>query len=683
MKDDHFIDAALRENARLGTQDDEQFITDLEARIDAKTEATPQANFQFRYLAASAAILILGLGAFLLIPATQKKPTQLASGDITETAFSEELTILRSSSIQKEHPSAEQSTSVIQSRPVGEALTGLKKDQKKHQDEPDFPKKSSAHVIKSKQPLLSSSAPSEFNLPTQDPESAMLLKRESRPIPSKAANQNQYTSRKRAQLVDEFDFRIKSQPRPSDRYAPLIDKGFLAVEQAPLSTFSIDVDTASYTNARKIISTGGTPHPNSVRIEEMINYFHYDYPQPSANHPIGIHTEVAACPWNTDHRLVKVGLQAKAVKAEERKAANLVFLIDVSGSMSNAEKLPLLTDSFQILLNQLNEEDRVSLVVYAGRQAILMQPTSMDAEGRATARKTLTQLRSGGGTNGAAGITTAYKLAHKAFRKNGVNRIILATDGDFNVGISSTDALVKLAKKQAAEDIYLTVLGFGRGNLNDALMETLSNDANGNYFYLDSLKEAQKVFQHQIAGTLETVAKDTKIQVEFNPTKVASYRLIGYVNRRLKDEDFTNDQIDAGDVGAGHQVTALYEVIPVGVATKNKVKLKYQPSAEPPSTPHQTENSDELLTVSLRYKLPGEDTSELLSHPLIDQKNHEASPDFKFSSSVALWGMLLRNSPHLGTGNWDMLKTLAAEGTGPDPRGHRIEFRDLVRKTAK
>ena len=419
-------------------------------------------------------------------------------------------------------------------------------------------------------------------------------------------------------------------------------------------------------------------HPDAVRIEEMINYFDYRYAQPEGDHPFAVHTEVASCPWNPKHRLVRIGLQGEKIDKGERKAANLVFLLDVSGSMKSPDKLPLLVQSFQILLKQLNEEDRVSLVVYAGRQAVLLNPTAIDEDGRTEVSEALKKLSAGGSTAGAAGIKTAYELARKGFVEGGVNRVILATDGDFNVGTTNSTELEKLVKNQAEGNISLTILGFGQGNLNDAMMEKLTNSGDGNYFYLDSLREGQKVFQEGLTGTIQTIAKDVKIQVEFNPGKVGRYRLIGYANRRLKDEDFKNDKVDAGDIGAGHRVTALYEIVPAGVMVANE--LKYQKVKE--ELKLDVVDSPEMLTVKLRYKQPDGDVSTELARPLTDTGNpwEKSSEDFKFSSGVALWGMLLRNSPYAGSGTPELVSELSSSGQGDDVNGDRVELMDLVRR---
>lgn len=479
-------------------------------------------------------------------------------------------------------------------------------------------------------------------------------------------------------------FGFNAVPQESgNRYGGLVEQEFLSPLSAPLSTFSIDVDTASYTNIRKHILEGTAINPNAVRIEEMINYFDYRYEEPRDDHPFSVQMEVADCPWNTKHRLVKIGLKGKEVK-EDRKAANLVFLIDVSGSMSSSDKLPLLVKSFEILLKSLNERDRVSLVVYAGREEVVLRPTAINDAGRKAVSAALKKLSAGGSTNGESGIATAYDLARSGFLKGGVNRVVLATDGDFNVGTTNQDELLKLVKNQAEGEISLTILGFGQGNLNDELMEQLSNNGDGNYFYLDSLREGQKVFQHDLTGTIETIAKDVKIQVEFNPGKVARYRLLGYANRRLKDEDFTNHQVDAGDVGGGHNVTALYELIPVGADSAPLAPgLKYQ-KVEEAEPPRKLVDSPESLTVKSRYKMSDGDVSSEISKSLIDEGRslQEATADFRFASAVAMWGLFLSDSEYLGNGTVPLLEDLALDAIGEDLQGERAECLDLIRKWA-
>ena len=423
----------------------------------------------------------------------------------------------------------------------------------------------------------------------------------------------------------------------------------------------------------------------------MVNYFNYSYPQPEGEHPFSVNVETASCPWNTEHRLVKVGLQGKDVIREQRPAANLVFLLDVSGSMNSDDKLPLLVDSVKILLKELNADDSVSLVVYAGRQGLALPPTYVDDEGRKTILEKLSSFRSGGSTNGGSGITLAYKMAKKHFVKGGVNRVILGTDGDFNVGLTDRKALVSMVEREAKSGVYLSVLGLGSGNLNDAMLEDITNKGNGNYSYIDSLREGRKVFLDDMMGNLVTIAKDVKIQVEFNPAKVESYRLIGYANRLLKPEDFKNKKIDAGEIGAGHTVTALYEIVPGNAKDaaaavddleyqKNKVNLKPVKRA--------VVDSPNMLTVKLAYKGPEatkESESTYFKTRIKDSELawSDASDDFKFASGVALFGMLQRGSEHVGEGTYQLVRDLAEKGRGKDEKSHRTEFSDLVRKVAK
>jgi len=483
------------------------------------------------------------------------------------------------------------------------------------------------------------------------------------------------------------------QPRPvqGNRYGALTDNTFKSPWKAPFSTFSVDVDTASYTNIRRMIQGGQAVAKDAVRIEEMINYFSYNYPQPEGKHPFSVNVETASCPWNEQHRLVKVGLKGKDIIREERPAANLIFLLDVSGSMNSQDKLPLLVDSMKILLKELNADDSVSIVVYAGAQGLALPPTYVDEAGRKTILNKLNNFRSGGSTNGGAGITLAYKMAKKHFVKGGVNRVILGTDGDFNVGATGDESLVSMVEREAKSGVFLSVLGFGQGNLNDSMLEKITNKGNGNYSYIDSLSEGRKVFLDDMMGNLVTIAKDVKIQIEFNPAKVKSYRLIGYANRMLKAEDFRNKLIDAGEIGAGHTVTALYEIVPGNAAEIAPVVdgLKYQKKkAEPKPVDREVVGSPEMLTVKLAYKQPEatkETESTYFNTAVIDSEKTwlQASEDFKFSSGVALCGMILRQSEHAGQGNYELVKKLAEQGRGKDEKGYRTEFSDLVRRLTK
>ena len=470
-------------------------------------------------------------------------------------------------------------------------------------------------------------------------------------------------------------------------YDHLVENPFLSAKSNPLSTFSIDVDTASYSNTRRFINEGELPPKDAVRVEAMINYFNYDYAQPTDDKPFAVHVDLAGCPWEQSHRLVRIGLKGKEIATDKRGPSNLVFLLDVSGSMTPPERLPLIKQSMRLLVEQLTENDRVAIVVYAGASGLALPSTPGDQKEKIL--NALESLEPGGSTNGAEGIQLAYKIARDNFIKGGVNRVILATDGDFNVGVTNQGDLIRLIEDKAKSGVFLSVLGVGDDNLKDSTMQKLADKGNGNYAYLDSIDEARKVLVQQMNGTLVTIAKDVKIQVEFNPARVASYRLIGYEKRMLRKEDFNNDKIDAGEIGAGHTVTALYEVVPVGgkvnpAASVPPVdKLKYGPN-ESQKTSHSdvATASNEMLTVKLRYKKPDGDKSELLEQPIIDSNAAftNASPDFKFAAAVAEFGMLLRDSEHKGNGTFGSVLEWAQEGKGADSNGYRAGFIELVRK---
>lgn len=463
-----------------------------------------------------------------------------------------------------------------------------------------------------------------------------------------------------------------------ERYAKIEENPFLETSRAPLSTFSIDVDTASYANVRRFLKDGKLPPKDAVRIEEMVNYFEYDYPQPVGNVPFSVNTEVATAPWNSRHKIVSIGLQGKKIALDNVPPSNLVFLIDTSGSMNDRGKLPLLKESFRVLVNQLSNKDRVAIVAYAGSSGLVLPSTTADRKGEILA--SLEELESGGSTNGGQGIQLAYKIAQENFIQNGNNRVILATDGDFNVGLTSDDELVKLIENKRQSNIFLSVLGFGTGNTNDSMMEKLADKGNGNYSYIDSADEAKKALGAQVAGTLYTIAKDVKIQVEFNPAKVAGYRLLGYENRLLADRDFNDDKKDAGEIGAGHTVTALYEIVPVGQRVENEGidELKYSKVE-----PTETRFNDELLTVKLRYKEPKETESKLLTQGLLDKSVaiENASDNLKFASAVVQFGLLLRDSRYKSRANFENVLSLANSGKGSDLKNYRSEFIDLVEKT--
>ncbi|MBE7507149.1 MAG: VWA domain-containing protein [Planctomycetia bacterium] len=465
-----------------------------------------------------------------------------------------------------------------------------------------------------------------------------------------------------------------------EAYARIFDNPFLPAMQNPLSTFSIDVDTASYSNIRRMLTAGQRPPADAVRIEEMINYFSYDYAPPTGEHPFSVNLETASCPWNEQHRLVRVGLKGVEIEPAKRPVCNLVFLIDVSGSMDCPNKLPLVKQALSMLVGQLSPEDRVAMVVYAGASGLALPSTS--AGQREKILDALDHLNAGGSTNGGEGIQLAYQIAEQNRTEGGVNRVILATDGDFNVGITDQKDLTKLITDEAKSGVFLSVLGFGMGNLKDATLEQLADKGNGNYAYIDTFAEAKKVLVDQIGGTLITIAKDVKIQIEFNPAQVAQYRLIGYENRMLAAQDFNDDKKDAGEIGAGHTVTALYEIVPTTATLAGVDTLKYQTLAAEELRPSDTPASKETLTVKLRYKQPTGQTSQLLEVPLTDngQTFDAASPDLRFAASVAGFGMLLRSSPHKGDLTYDAAIGMAVASMGRDPSGQRSEFIDLVRK---
>jgi len=462
-----------------------------------------------------------------------------------------------------------------------------------------------------------------------------------------------------------------------ETYQVIVENEFKDALKVPLSTFSIDVDAASYSNVRRYINDGQKPPANAVKIEEMINYFQYDYPQPPVTgpHPFSINTEMAVCPWNKDHHLVQIGLQGRKVHKEDLPNSNLVFLIDVSGSMNSSDKLELLKSAFKLLVREVREEDMVSIVVYAGAAGVVLEPTS--GANKDKILDALMNLRSGGSTAGGQGIELAYKIAEENLMKNGNNRVILATDGDFNVGLSDDDGLVKLIEEKRKSGIFLTVLGFGRGNYQDAKMEKLADNGNGNHAYIDGLMEAQKVFVNEMGATLLTIAKDVKIQVEFNPAKVKAYRLVGYENRLLANKDFANDAKDAGEMGAGHSVTALYEVI-LTDAANDGIPLKYQEY----TVPKPGEYKDEIMTVKLRYKEPKESKSKLITHIVKSGDYNHPSNEFQFATAVAEFAMLLRGSKFKGTANYDSILKRAKSSKGGDEFGYRAEFIKLVNKAS-
>ncbi|HEV2840971.1 MAG TPA: von Willebrand factor type A domain-containing protein [Chthoniobacterales bacterium] len=472
-------------------------------------------------------------------------------------------------------------------------------------------------------------------------------------------------------------------------YDQVSENPFLQAATNPLSTFSIDVDTASYSNVRRFIESGSLPPKDAVRVEEMINYFTYDYREPEGDKPFSIDLDATACPWDQSHRLLRIGLKGREVASENRPNSNLVFLLDVSGSMTPAERLPLVKQAMRLLVEKLTEKDRVAVVIYAGGSGLALPSTTGDR--KETILRALEDLKAGGSTNGAEGIELAYRVAADNFIKGGVNRVILATDGDFNIGVTNQGDLVRLIEAKAKSGVFLSVLGVGTDNLKDSTMQKLADKGNGNYAYLDSLDEARKVLVQQVNGTLMTIAKDVKIQVEFNPARVASYRLIGYEKRMLRKEDFNNDKVDAGEIGAGHTVTALYEIVPAGTSAADPAvsvppvdPLKYQAPIIPVG-PLQASStlSQEMVTVKLRYKKPEGDTSELTERSFVDNgsKFENAAPDLKFAAAVAEFGMILRDSQFKGKGTIGAVIEWAMEGKGRDTAGYRAGFIELARKT--
>jgi Ca-activated chloride channel family protein len=469
----------------------------------------------------------------------------------------------------------------------------------------------------------------------------------------------------------------------NDRYPGLIENGFIQVKGLDaLSTFGVDVDTASYAIVRKYLSMGQLPPTNAVRLEEMVNYFPYADKVPDGDDPFAVSVEMAECPWQPAHRLVRLGLKAKPIASDKRPPSNLVFLIDVSGSMNEPNKLPLVKASLKLLVNQLGENDRIAMVVYAGASGLVLDSTP--ATKKETILNALDQLQAGGSTAGASGLQLAYEVAVKNFIKNGTNRVILCTDGDWNVGTTSTEALVKMIEEKRETGVFLSVFGFGMGNLRDEMMVKLAGKGNGNYGYIDTLREAHKAFVEQMGGTLVTVAKDVKIQVEFNPEVIKSYRLLGYEKRLLAAKDFHDDKKDAGEMGAGHVVTALYELVPVGAPdpVAGKVDpLRYQKDPEPKPAV-KSDKSGEAFVLKMRHKKPDSDTSTLRELPIADVTKHyeKASEDFQFSAAVASFAMLLRDSQYKGSSNYALVLELAESAKSHDPGEYRAEFIEMVKK---
>lgn len=481
--------------------------------------------------------------------------------------------------------------------------------------------------------------------------------------------------------ADGFDRKPSWELQPHDRndYNPIDDNGFFVAADWPLSTFSADVDTASYSITRRYLSRDHLPPVDAVRIEEFINYFEYDYPEPTGSHPFSVTAEIGVCPWNEAHQLVHVGIQGKHVQLDEIPPRNLVFLVDVSGSMDSDDKLGLLKKGLIMLADRLRPEDRVAIVVYAGASGLVLPPTNDKKE----IKRALRRLDAGGSTAGAAGLALAYQVAKRSFDEDAINRVILATDGDFNVGPSSQGELVTMIEDYRESGVFLSVLGFGLGNLNDAAMEQIADHGNGNYAYVDSEKEAHRVLVEQADATLVPIAADVKLQVEFNPAKVEAYRLVGYENRLLDAQDFNDDKKDAGEIGAGHSVTALYEVVPAGAGEFEGTTdpSRYQTES---TTTAAAQASTETMFVKIRYKAPGEGDSQLVEQPvdLPTLPLADTSDDFRFSAAVASFGMLLRESEHQGTLDYRQVGELAEGAVGEDPSMVRRQFLQLVAKAS-
>ena len=478
-----------------------------------------------------------------------------------------------------------------------------------------------------------------------------------------------------SQMAGAYDASLMGQDFNTEEYSKINDNEFKETSKNALSTFSIDVDRASYSNVRRFINQGSLPPADAVRIEELINYFSYNYPQPTGEDPFSITTEYADCPWNTKHKLIHIGLQGKEVKTLNLPANNLVFLLDVSGSMEDPAKLPLLKAGLRLLIEQMRPQDHVAIVVYAGAAGVVLPSTSGSEKEKII--EALEQLHAGGSTAGGEGIILAYKIAKENFLKGGNNRIVLATDGDFNIGASSDGEMIRLIEEKREQGVFLTVLGFGTGNVKDAKMEQIADKGNGNYSYIDNILEAKKVLVKEMGGTMLTIAKDVKIQIEFNPTFVKAYRLVGYENRVLANEDFNDDKKDAGELGSGHTVTAMYEIIPAGSTedVSGVDPLKYQ------ETKVVSQGSgNELMTIKFRYKAPDETTSKLITHVVLDKKtnSNSVSENCRFSCSVAEFGMLLRDSKFKGEANFKDVLTLARASKGKDEEGYRSEFIRLV-----
>ena len=660
--DDRLMDALLREHARIEKSDDEDFLANLDAALDAEEKAKTSDPRPSKSPIARRIAWSIGIAAAVTVISTVNKPEtiQKASKRADVTMLSEERKMLLCTSLPPE---------LIEGTPKPIILPG------QTQEALARPQEEMAANYRPTAPASSSEAVVTRGLPKDE------LALNAPPFGRQAENERRIVG---DTFAGAFVLPgVSPPPVDRERYNQLTDNTWQSPKDAPLSTFSIDVDTASYSNLRRMVLAGGRIPPDSVRLEEMVNYFDYAYPQPTDDKPFAVHVDNASCPWNPDHQLVRVALKGHEIQRTERAPANLVFLLDVSGSMDERNKLPLVKDTFQLLLEEMNASDTISIIVYAGAEGLALPPTSCDESGRRRITSALGSLKAGGSTNGGAGIKLAYQIARDQFKPGGINRVILATDGDFNVGVTEDGGLVKLVEENAKSNVFLSVLGFGNGNLNDGMLEAITNKGNGAYYYIDTIQEARRVFLQKMMGTLATIAKDVKIQVEFNPAQVKSYRLLGYANRMLRKEDFSDDKVDAGDIGAGHTVTAFYEIEAGDV--RNAVPVEALRYAKPHEIPAPAADaSAEWLTVKLRYKQPEGEVSALIEKPYTGQARNisEADADFRFGASVAMTGLLLRKTEGLGDLRYENAAELATGSLGTDNFGLRSEFLGIVKRLA-
>ncbi|MGJ8672161.1 vWA domain-containing protein [Rubritalea sp.] len=690
MEKNQLVDELLKEHSKNGTRDDEAFLKELEDRIEAKekvVEMAPKrqsAGTRWALGTGVAACLALGIGASFFWETEEKDIVAKHEVELKVYAVDEP-----SSAYSRKRPEPQIKDEVLHvprtPSPSSSRISSLKADSSKgHISIPEVELESRDMAFGEVMDFGGRSGDDGYGALAGQPAS----------MPSQA---------KKAKSASSSFFGLAAPtlggaPTPSvplgrgyvaaknsENYGGLTDNTWKAPldERSSLSTFAVDVDTASYANMRRMINHGQVIPADSVRLEEMINYFDYQYAQPQGKHPFAVQMDSMAAPWEPKHRLVQVGIQGKDIVRTERPAANLVFLLDVSGSMSSDDKLPLLKKSMQYLLEELDENDSVSIVVYAGASGLALPATKVDDIGRQTILQKMDSLSAGGSTAGGAGIQLAYKVAKEQFKEGGVNRIILATDGDFNVGVSDNAALTEMVKEKAKNGTYISVLGFGQGNINDAMLESITNNGNGNYSYIDSIKEGRKVLLEDMMGTMVTIAKDVKVQVQMNPAKVKAYRLIGYANRMLPPEAFLDKKVDAGEIGAGHTVTALYEIIPAdGTPFGEQVDGSRYFETQKKEAGAKVKDSDELCFVKLAYKKPEQkvdDESTYFSVPFIDGKT-DVTTDMQFAASVALFGMQLRDSEYKGVGDVEMVIDLAKKGKGVDGKGLRSEFIQLVEK---